>query len=622
MTTATAGDVRERESGKPVEELESAAVRFVGDSGDGMQLAGTQLTNTSAVFGNDVSTLPDYPAEIRAPAGTLAGVSGFQINFSNHDIHTPGDKVDALIAMNPAALKANIADLNEGGILVVNTDEFTKTNLRKAHYETNPLEDQSLRNYRVYQVPITRQTVAAVEDVGLGAKDAGRCKNLYALGLVFWMYERPMTTTLGWIEKKFARRPEIAKANTLAMKAGYNFGETAEMFSVRYRVNRASLAPGTYRNMTGNQAAALGLIAAAKLAGKPLFYGTYPITPASDILHELALRKNFDVRTFQAEDEIAAMCATIGAAFTGVLAATASSGPGIALKQEAIGLAVMTELPMIIINVQRGGPSTGLPTKTEQSDLWQVLVGRNGECPVPVIAPQSPGDCFWATLEAARWAVKYMTPVFVLSDGYLANGSEPWRIPKAAELSKIEIKHASDPATFQPYRRDENGSRPWAIPGTPGLEHRLGGLEKADVTGDVCYDPDNHQRMIELRAQKVANIANDIPPQEVEGEASGDLLLVSWGGTFGAVRTAAHRAQRQGKKVSHMHLRHLNPLPRDVGEIISRFKKILVCELNMGQLRMLLRGWFAVDALGLNKMKGRPFMIGDVTDKIDELLGA
>ena len=622
MTTATVGDVKEHEEGKPIQELESAAVRFVGDSGDGMQLAGTQLTNTSAVFGNDVSTLPDYPAEIRAPAGTLAGVSGFQINFSNHEIHTPGDKVDALIAMNPAALKANLADLAEGGILVVNTDEFTKTNLKKAHYEANPLEDGSVKNYRVFEVPITRHTVDAVAEVGLGNKDAGRCKNFYALGLVFWMYDRPMGTTLGWIEKKFARRPEIAQANTLSIKAGYNFGETAEMFAVRYRVNRASLPPGTYRNVTGNQAAAMGLITAAKLAGKPLFYGSYPITPASDILHEVSLRKNFDVRTFQAEDEIAAMSATIGAAFTGAFAATASSGPGIALKQEAIGLAVMTELPMLIINVQRGGPSTGLPTKTEQSDLWQVLVGRNGECPVPVIAPRSPGDCFWVVIEAARWAIKYMTPVFVLSDGYLANGSEPWRIPNVSDLPKIEVHHPTDAETFEPYRRDENGSRPWAIPGTPGLEHRIGGLEKEDVTGDVCYDPDNHQKMIELRAAKVAGIVRDIPPQEIEGESTGDLLLVSWGGTFGAVRTATQRARNQGKKVSHIHLRHLNPMPANVGELLGGFKQILVCELNMGQLLLLLRGIYAVDALGLNKVKGRPFMIGDITDKIETLLGA
>lgn len=619
MSTLT--EPRSPGQGKPAESLESATVRFVGDSGDGMQLVGTQFTNTSAVFGNDVSTLPDFPAEIRAPAGTLAGVSGFQINFSSRDIHTPGDKVNALIAMNPAALKTNIGDLEDGGILIVNVDEFTAGNLSKAHYAANPLEDGSLNRYRVYEVPITAHTVEAVKEAGLGAKEAERCKNFYALGLVFWMYDRPLDVTLKWIAEKFSKKAAVALANSLALRAGFNFGETAEIFPVRYRVARATLPPGKYRSLTGNQAAALGLITAARLAGKPLMYGSYPITPASDILHELSLHKNFDVRTFQAEDEIAAFAAALGASFAGALGATASSGPGIALKQEGIGLAVMTELPVLIINVQRGGPSTGLPTKTEQADLLQAVVGRNGECPVPVIAARSPVDCFWTVIEAARIAIKYMTPIFVLTDGYLANGAEPWLIPHAKDLPKIEVRHAKDAASFQPYARDANGSRPWAVPGTPGLEHRVGGLEKQHITGNVNYEPENHQLMIRLRAQKVANIANDLPPQEVEGPARGDLLLVSWGGTFGTVRTAAERARAAGRSVAHMHLRHLNPMPRNVGDILRNYKQVLVCELNMGQLLLLLRARYLVDAAGLNKVQGKPFMVRDIAEKIDEMFG-
>ncbi len=619
MSTLT--EPRPAGRGKPAESLESATVRFVGDSGDGMQLVGTQFTNTSAVFGNDVSTLPDFPAEIRAPAGTLAGVSGFQINFSSRDIHTPGDKVNALIAMNPAALKTNVGDLEDGGILIVNVDEFTAGNLSKAHYASNPLEDGSLNRYRVYEVPITAHTVEAVKAAGLGAKEAERCKNFYALGLVFWMYDRPLDTTLKWIAEKFAKKAAVAQANALALRAGFNFGETAEIFPVRYRVARATLPPGKYRSLTGNQATALGLITAARLAKKPLMYGTYPITPASDILHELSLHKNFDVRTFQAEDEIAAFAAALGASFAGALGATASSGPGIALKQEGIGLAVMTELPVLIINVQRGGPSTGLPTKTEQADLLQAILGRNGECPVPVIAARSPVDCFWTVIEAARIAIKYMTPIFVLTDGYLANGAEPWLIPKASELSVIDVRHATDAATFQPYARDASGARPWAVPGTPGLEHRVGGLEKQHITGNVNYEPENHQLMIQLRAQKVANIANDIPDQEVEGPTSGELLLVSWGGTFGTVRTAADRARAAGRSVAHMHLRHLHPMPRNLGEILKRYKKVVVCELNMGQLLLLLRSRYLVDAIGLNKVQGKPFMVRDVTVRIDEVLG-
>ncbi len=622
MTTATTVTEAARTGPqRHVAELPHAAVRFAGDSGDGMQLAGTQFTNTSAVFGNDVSTLPDFPAEIRAPAGTLAGVSGFQINFSSHPIHTPGDQVDALIAMNPAALRTNIKDLIDGGILLLNSDEFTPQNLKLAHYEQNPLETGELSRFRVYAVPITRHTREAVAPAGLGVKDSERCKNFYALGLVFWLFDRPLDTTLNWISSKFAHQPAVAQANTLALKAGYNFGETAELFSVRYKVNRARLAPGRYRNLTGNQATAIGLIAAARLAGKPLFYGSYPITPASDILHELSLHKNFDVRTFQAEDEIAAISAAIGAAYAGAIAATGSSGPGIALKQEAIGLAVMTELPVVIIDVQRGGPSTGLPTKTEQADLWQTVLGRNGECPVPVLAAQSPADCFWSALEAVRIAVKYMTPVILLTDGYLANGAEPWRIPKAAELEPIVIRHASDPESFRPYLRDEQGVRPWAIPGTPGLQHRIGGLEKEHITGHVSYDPENHQLMVDLRARKVAGIARDIPDQEVFGDPEGELLLVSWGGTFGTVRTAVERARDSGRPVSHMHLRWIHPMPRNTGEILRRFRRVLVCELNLGQLQFLLRGRYLVDCQGLHKVQGRPFMVGEILAKIEELLG-
>lgn len=599
-----------------------AAVRFAGDSGDGMQLAGTQFTNTSAVFGNDVSTLPDFPAEIRAPAGTLAGVSGFQINFSSDAIHTPGDRVDALIAMNPAALKRNLGDLLDGGVLIVNADEFSEKNLKRVGFDGNPLEGDDIKRYRLYEVPITKHTLEAVAESGIGNKEAGRCKNFYALGLVYWLYDRPLDTTVRWLETKFAKRPELADANIAAMKAGYHFGETAEIGDAAYRVEPAVLPPGTYRNITGNQALALGLVTAAKKAGKPLFYGSYPITPASDILQDLSKLRHFDVRTFQAEDEIAAVSSTVGAAFTGALAVTGSSGPGIALKQEAIGLAVMTELPMIIIDVQRGGPSTGLPTKTEQSDLFQSIMGRNGDSPVPLIAAQSPSDCFWTAIEAARIALKYMTPIFVLSENYLANGAEPWPIPNAGEIPSIEVHHAAaNEADFQPYRRDENGARPWAIPGTPGLMHRIGGLEKQDVTGNVNYEPGNHERMTHLRAEKVANVANTIEPQTVLGDASGELLLVSWGGTYGAVRTAVEQARDRGADVSHMHLRWLNPMPSNVGEILAQFKQIVVCELNMGQLLLLIRGQFGVDARGYNRVQGRPFAVADILEQIEAALG-
>jgi 2-oxoglutarate ferredoxin oxidoreductase subunit alpha len=622
MGKATCRDVPAGQAAaKPIEDLQQAALRFAGDSGDGMQLVGGQFTATAAVLGNDVATFPDYPAEIRAPLGTPAGVSGFQINFASRHIFTPGDRVDVLVAMNPAALKVNLGDLVDGGILIVNADEFDAANLQRAQLAANPLETGELSRFRLYKIPITQQTLEAVKETGLGPRDAARCKNFYALGVAYWLFDRPLDATLRWINSKFSKVPAVARANTLALQAGYAFGETAELFTQRYRVKAADLPAGSYRNLTGNQATALGLVTAAQLAGRPLFYGSYPITPASEILHELSTYQSFDVRVFQAEDEIAAMCSVVGAAFAGAIAATGTSGPGMALKQEAIGLAVMTELPCVIVNVQRGGPSTGLPTKTEQADLWQAILGRNGECPVPVLASRSPADCFWTVLEATRIAVKYMTPVIMLSDGYLAQGSEPWRIPEPQELPEVKVQFATNPETFQPYARLENGARPWAIPGTPGLRHRIGGLEKEHLTGNVCYVPENHQRMVTLRAQKVANVIHEVPDQEVYGAARGELLVVSWGGTFGAVRTAIERARKAGQDVAHVHLRWLNPMPRNLGDILKRFRKVLVCEVNMGQLQLLLRAHYLVDALGLHKVQGRPFMVSEILDKVDELLG-
>lgn len=610
---------------KTLIELESATVRFCGDSGDGMQLAGTQLTNTSALAGNDVATFPDFPAEIRAPRGTKAGVSGFQIHFASHDIFTPGDQIDCLVAMNPAALVTNLPDLIPGSVLIVNTDSFDKKGLEQAGYESNPLEDGSLDGYQLFTVDMTQLTRLAVEGTGLSQKAADRCKNFFAMGLIFWLYDRDAEPTKRYIQAKFGKRPEIAEANLKALAAGYNYGDTTDAFVSQYVVPRADLPAGKYRNVTGNQALSWGLVTAAKLSGKELFYGTYPITPASDILHELSRHKNFGVRTFQAEDEIAAVTSAIGAAFAGSMGITASSGPGIALKAEAIGLAVMTELPVIIINVQRGGPSTGLPTKTEQADLLQAMFGRNGECPLPVIAASSPADCFDVAQEAWRIAAKYMTPVMVLSDGYIANGAEPWRIPEISSLKTISIRHPEPPANgkdkaFAPYERDENLSRPWAIPGTPGLMHRIGGLEKQDVTGNVSYDPENHQRMVELRAQKVDGIAKDIPLQEVSGPSSGRLLVLSWGGTYGACRTAVQHLCRQGSTVAHAHLRYLNPFPRNLGEILSSYEKVLIPELNRGQLRMLIRAEFLIDAIGLNKVKGKPFTVVEIVRRIQDLL--
>ncbi|MCI0333615.1 MAG: 2-oxoacid:acceptor oxidoreductase subunit alpha [Planctomycetes bacterium] len=616
MSTTTAAQ-------KTTRTLDDATVRFCGDSGDGMQLAGSQFTNTSALVGNDIATFPDFPAEIRAPRGTLAGVSGFQIHFSSKDIYTPGDTVDALVAMNPAALATNIGDLRSGGILIANSDAFDAKGLEQAGYKTNPLEDGTLKSHRVHSVDMTKLTRSAVEGMGLSVKESDKCRNFFAMGLVFWLYDRPLEPTLRFIDEKFGRKAEVAQANTAALKAGYHYGETVEAISTQFHVPKAKLAPGTYTSIVGNTALAWGMMTAARLSGKRLFLGAYPITPASDILHELAKHKNFDVLTFQAEDEIAAMTATIGAAFAGAMAITASSGPGIALKAEGMGLAVMTELPMIVINVQRGGPSTGLPTKTEQADLLQAMFGRNGECPIPVIAASSPADCFEISQEAWRLAVRYMTPVLLLTDGYIANGSEPWRIPNFADLPKIEVKHPGPQANgdaFLPYKRDERLARPWALPGTVGLEHRIGGLEKQDITGNVSYDPANHQHMVNTRAQKVANIANDIPPQKLDGPATGDLLVLSWGGTYGACATAVHNVQAKGKSVTHCHLRYLNPLPKELGNILSRFKKVLIPELNMGQLKTVIRAKYLVDAIGLNKVQGKPFSVAEVVEKIESLL--
>ncbi|MCG8448995.1 MAG: 2-oxoacid:acceptor oxidoreductase subunit alpha [Pirellulales bacterium] len=591
-----------------------------------MQLAGTQFTNTSALLGNDVATFPDFPAEIRAPRGTKAGVSGFQIHFSSTEIYTPGDTVDALVAMNPAALATNLGDLRDGGVLLVNKDAFEKKGLEQAGYETNPLEDDSLDKYKLHSVEMTKLTRVAVEDCGLTQKEADRCRNFFAMGLVFWLYDRPLEPTLRFIEQKFGTKvPQVAQANSLALKKGYHYGETVEAINTQYHVEAAKLPAGTYRNIMGNTALAWGLMTAARMSEKRLFLGAYPITPASDILHELSKHKNFDVLTFQAEDEIAAMTATIGAAFAGAMSVTASSGPGIALKGEGLGLAVITELPMLVVNVQRGGPSTGLPTKTEQADLFQAMYGRNGECPMPVVAARSPGDCFDVAQEAWRLAVRYMTPVMLLTDGYIANGSEPWRIPELSELSKIPVEHPTplnNGDAFQPYERDERLARPWALPGTPTLEHRLGGLEKQDITGNVSYDPENHEHMCLLRAQKVANIADNIPLQELDGPDSGDLLVLSWGGPYGACATAVHQAQRAGKKVTHCHLRYLNPFPKNLGEILSSFSKILIPELNLGQLDVMIRSKYMIDTIGLNKIQGKPFSVAEVGEKIEEVLDA
>jgi 2-oxoglutarate ferredoxin oxidoreductase subunit alpha len=603
--------------------LAEVTVRFAGDSGDGMQLAGTQFTDTSALVGNDISTLPDFPAEIRAPAGTLAGVSGFQIHFSSTDIFTPGDEVNALVAMNPAALRTNIRSVRGDGIVIVNEDAFTPKDLTKAGYATNPLEDGTLQHYRVIKVPINKLTAAAAKDTGLGAKDIDRCKNMFALGLVYWLYQRPLEPTVDYIKQKFGKKPAVMDANTLALKAGYAFGETTELFNEQYQVPKAKLAPGKYRKITGNEAVAIGMIAASKLSRKELVYCSYPITPASDILHNLAMYKNFGVITFQAEDEIAAVGAAIGASFGGALGCTGTSGPGLALKAEAIGLAVMTELPLVIVDVQRGGPSTGLPTKTEQSDLFQVLYGRNGECPVPVIAASSPADCFNAILEAFQVATRYMTPVIMLSDGYIANGAEPWMVPQFDKLAPMQIDHPTeknDDHGFMPYKRNAELARPWAIPGTPGLEHRLGGLEKQDVTGNVNYEPGNHEKMVRLRQAKVNNIKPIGPDILWTGPTSGDVCIVGWGSTYGAIKAAVLQMRAAGVNVAACHVRYLNPLPTKLGELLRNFKHVLVPEMNLGQLRMLLRSRYLVDAKGLNKVRGQPFTITEIVAGTKSLL--
>jgi 2-oxoglutarate/2-oxoacid ferredoxin oxidoreductase subunit alpha len=610
-------------SAKITTQLASVTVRFAGDSGDGMQLAGAQFTDTSAAVGNDISTLPDFPAEIRAPAGTLAGVSGYQIHFSSTEIFTPGDEVDALVAMNPAALKANLSSVREGGIVIVDEDSFGPVDLRKAGYAVNPLDDSSLKKYRLVRVPIDKLTIAATKDSGLGTKDANRCKNMFALGLVYWLYGRPLDLTLDHIAAKFTKKPAVALANSQALKSGYNYGETTELFHEQYQVPKAKLAKGKYRKITGNEAMAMGMIAASKLSGKTLVYCSYPITPASDILHYLAAQKHFGVTTFQAEDEIAAVGAAIGASFGGALGSTGTSGPGIALKSEAIGLAVMTELPLVVIDVQRGGPSTGLPTKTEQADLLQVMFGRNGECPVPVIAACSPSDCFQAAIEAFTIATQYMTPVILLSDGYIANGAEPWLVPDVSKLPKISISHpqtGSNGKTFLPYERDANLVRPWALPGTAGFEHRIGGLEKQDITGNVSYDPANHEHMVRTRAAKVAGIKPPGADLLITGEEKGDLLLVGWGGTFGAIKAATLQLREAGLSVSAVHLRYMNPLSPKLGQLLKSFRKVLVPELNMGQLRMLLRSKFLVDAQGLSKMRGQPFTITEIVRASKALL--
>ncbi len=609
---------------KQTEQLETVVIRFCGDSGDGMQLVGSQMTNVSAIFGNDVSTLPDFPAEIRAPAGSLAGVSGFQLSFSSHDIFTPGDEVDTLVAMNPAALKTNLGDLKRGGTLIVNEDAFDKGNLAKARFKSNPLDDAGeLSSYLVHKVPMTRLTRDAVDGLGLSQSEADRCRNFFALGLVYWLYERESRTTEEWIQEKFDKKPEIAEANLRALKAGSNYGFSTEAFTVHYQVAPAKLAPGRYRKITGNEAVAFGLATVAKLSNRSLFYSGYPITPASDILHELARLKRFGIRTFQAEDEIAAMSSVVGAAFAGELAVTASSGPGICLKGEAIGLGLMTELPMVIIDVQRGGPSTGLPTKTEQADLLLAMFGRNGDSPVPIVAAATPGDCFYMIQEAMRIAVEFMVPVLFLSDGYIASGAEPWRVPDMSELRPLQVRHpakTNGDGEFLPYKRNEKLARPWAIPGTPGLEHRVGGLEKADVTGHVDYSPANHEHMVKTRVEKVERVADSIPEQDIDGPKSGKLLVLSWGGTYGSVRQAVQKVAEDGHSVAHAHLRYLNPFPKNLCDVIDSYDKVLIPELNTGQLRFLIRAKFLVNAIGFNKIEGKPFRVSELVERILSLL--
>ena len=604
------------------ETLDQVTILFCGDSGDGMQLTGSQLTTTSAVYGNDVSTLPDYPSEIRAPAGSLAGVSAFQLQFANHEIHTPGDRPDVLVAMNPASFKVNLGKLQPQGTLIIDQDAFSERGLAKAGYTENPLDDPGLASrYRVHVVPATTLTLTALEGLDLKRTAKMRCKNFFALGLVCWLYDRPLDHILDWIEKKFGRNRDVAEANRRALKTGYHYGDTSEAFDVQWQVRTAERQPGTYRIINGNEATALGLVTAAQLADKPLVYSSYPITPASDVLHQMSQWKHLDVRTIQAEDEIAAMGATIGAAYGGALAATGTSGPGVCLKSEAINLAVMLELPLVILDVQRGGPSTGLPTKTEQTDLLQAMFGRNGESPLPILAPASPKDCFDTAIEAFRIAVRHMTPVFILSEGFLANGSEPWRIPSVSALEPFQIHHPDDPEGYHPYDRNPDTlARPWVLPGTQGMEHRLGGLEKQPVTGTVSYAPEDHAEMCRQRAQKVERIAAYIPELEVTGPQQGDLLVLSWGGSYGAAVTAVQRANRKGLSVGHAHLRYLNPFPRNLGDVLDRYDKVMIPELNSGQLGLLVRARYLRDVVHLPKLQGQPFSVSDIETKIEDLL--
>ncbi|HEY2289273.1 MAG TPA: 2-oxoacid:acceptor oxidoreductase subunit alpha [Thermoanaerobaculia bacterium] len=604
------------------ERIDEVVIRFAGDSGDGMQLTGTQFTNTSALLGNDLSTLPDFPAEIRAPAGTLPGVSAFQVRIADYDIHTPGDAPDVLVAMNPAALKKEIKDLKPNGIVIVNTDEFNERNFAKASITANPLEDGSLANYRVFEVALTTMTRRTLEGSGLDTKSMDRCKNMFALGMCYWLFSRPLDNTVEWLKRQFAKKPNLAEANVAVLKAGWNFCDVTELFHDRYEVPPAHMKPGLYRNITGNMALAMGLIAASRRSGLPLFLGAYPITPASDVLHELSRYKNFGVTTFQAEDEIAAVCSAIGASFGGALGVTVSSGPGIALKAEAMNLAVMTELPLVVCDIQRGGPSTGLPTKTEQAELLQVMFGRNGESPVPVLAAASPKDCFEVAMEAVRISTRHMVPVVLLSDGYIANGSEPWKLPNVEDLPDLRIDFRTDPEGFHPYARDpETLARPWAIPGTPGLEHRIGGLEKENVTGNVSYDPVNHESMVHLRAEKVARIARELPDLQVFGDPDGGpLLVLGWGSTGGAITGAVNSARRQGLPVSRAHLRHLNPFPANLGDVLARFERVLLPEMNLGQLALLLRARYLKDVITLSKVQGKPFSRQEILDKIQSIL--
>lgn len=607
-----------------VEVIEQATIRFAGDSGDGMQVTGGQFTNTSALLGNDLATFPDYPAEIRAPAGTLPGVSGFQVRFSSVDIHTPGDNPDVLVAMNPAALKVNLKDLKPGGIVIVNTDAFEKADLLKAKCDTNPLDDGTLDSYRRVDVPLEKLTKEALKESGLDAKSVSRCKNMFALGICYWLYNRPLENTKAFLDDEFAKkkkRVDLAEANKKALQAGFNYADIAGLFNVTYEVPKAKLSPGTYRNIMGNQAVGLGLVAASKLSNLQMFLGSYPITPASDILHQVSGYKQYGVITMQCEDEIAAVCASIGAAYAGKLAVTTTSGPGLALKSEAINLAVMTELPLVVIDIQRGGPSTGLPTKTEQADLLQAMYGRNSDSPLPIVSCSSPADAFEATIEACRIAVKYMTPVMLLSDGYIANGSEPWKLPKVSDLKPINVKFHTDPATFKPYMRDpQTLARPWAIPGTKDLYHRIGGIEKQDVTGNVNYDPQNHEKMTRQRHAKVAGIAQDIPEFHVNGPQSGKLLVLGWGSTLGSILGAVERLAHDGMKVSHGHLRYLNPFPRGLAEALDRFETVLIPEMNCGQLAMLVQGKFAKKVVSYSKVQGRPFTTQEIVDKVRELM--